>query len=289
MFKRFVSYCASGVMCVLFASTTAVSAQTSAPSMPACDAGDPVVWLTPRNFYHVKGDVAYGTSPNGQYMCESAAKAKGAVAGPQTPMGPGAGQGMGAGMGAQTGAAASSTLPACHNGDPVVWLTPRNFYFELGDVQYARSRYGQYVCLTAAKAKGAVHGPQTPMGPGGGRGRAGTADGTQTASAGSDKGAAIFARNCASCHRASGQGTTNVFPPLIRSSYVADQKKLIHVLLYGIQGPIEVDGKPYTGTMPGWKGTLSNADIAAVATHVRKSWGNAYGQITEADVAKVPR
>jgi mono/diheme cytochrome c family protein len=276
---------------------------TASATMPACKAADPVVWLTPRNLYHVKGDVAYGRSPNGAYACLSDAKAKGAVQGPSTPMGPGGGQGMSGqgmmgggmmrgGMGAQAGAAASATMPACKAADPVVWLTPRNFYFRKGELQYGRSPYGRYLCLSAAKAKGAVHGPNTPMGPGAGRGMGpgmGMAAGTQTAGTGTNSGAAIYARNCAMCHGASGQGVANAFPPLLKSSYVADQKKAVHAVLYGLQGAIVVAGKPYNGAMPAWKGTLSNAEIAAVLTHVRMSWGNAYAPITAASVASVSK
>ena len=305
MFKRLVSFGALALLCSPFVNPASVSAQTSAPTMPACAAGDPIVWLTPRNFYHVEGDVAYGRSPNGAYACLSDAKAKGAVQGPSTPMGPGGGQGMNGqgmrgagggmmrgGMGAQAGATASATMPACKAADPVVWLTPRNFYFRKGELQYGRSPYGQYLCLSAAKAKGAVHGPNTPMGPGAGRGMGpgmGMAAGTQTAGTGTNSGAAIYARNCAMCHGATGQGVANAFPPLMKSAYVADRTKAAHAVLYGLQGPIVVAGKPYNGAMPAWKGTLSNAEIAAVLTHVRMSWGNAYGPISAAAVASVSK
>lgn len=274
------------------------AAAASSSTMPTCKSGDPVVWLTPRNFYHVKGDVAYGRSPNGAYACLSTAKAKGAAPGPSTPMGPGGGQGMsgqgmmGGGMGAQRGAVVSASIPACKAADPVVWLTPRKFYFLKGDLQYGRSPYGQYLCLSAAKAKGAVRGPKTPMGPGAGQGMgrgAGMTAGTQTALTGTNSGATIYARNCAMCHGASGQGVANAFPPLMKSAYVADQKKAAHAVLYGLQGAIVVAGKPYNGVMPAWKGTLSNAEIAAVLTHIRMSWGNAYAPISEAVVASVSK
>jgi mono/diheme cytochrome c family protein len=39
--------------------------------------------------------------------------------------------------------------------------------------------------------------------------------------------------------------------------------------------------------MPPWKGTLSNADVAAVVTYIRTSWGNKGASVSEADVAKV--
>lgn len=104
-----------------------------------------------------------------------------------------------------------------------------------------------------------------------------------------DKGAAVYATNCAGCHGAAGAGTPSVFPPLAKSEWVANDKKLIHALLYGVQGAVTVEGKPYNGMMPAWKGVLSDADIAAVATHVRKSWGNTGGPITVDELAKVAK
>ena len=41
--------------------------------------------------------------------------------------------------------------------------------------------------------------------------------------------------------------------------------------------------------MPAWKGQLKNADIAAVATYIRSSWGNKASPVTEAEVAGVPK
>jgi ubiquinol-cytochrome c reductase cytochrome b subunit len=120
-------------------------------------------------------------------------------------------------------------------------------------------------------------------------GAAASAGGGTQAAGGADKGAAIYAQSCAGCHGAAGQGTPGVFPPLAKSEYVADDKKLIHALLYGLQGAVTVEGKTYNGMMPAWKGQLTDPDIAAVATYVRKSWGNTGGPITEADLAKVPK
>jgi len=36
--------------------------------------------------------------------------------------------------------------------------------------------------------------------------------------------------------------------------------------------------------MPAWKGQLTNAEIAAVLTYVRSSWGNSASKITESQV-----
>jgi mono/diheme cytochrome c family protein len=37
--------------------------------------------------------------------------------------------------------------------------------------------------------------------------------------------------------------------------------------------------------MPQFAGTLKDAQIAAVATYIRNSWGNEFGAITEAESA----
>ncbi|MGH7756928.1 MAG: c-type cytochrome, partial [Vulcanimicrobiaceae bacterium] len=65
-----------------------------------------------------------------------------------------------------------------------------------------------------------------------------------------------------------------------------DATKVIHVVLDGLHAPITVNGQKYDGQMPAWKGNLSNSDIAAVITYIRKSWGNSAGPVTEAEVAK---
>ncbi len=99
-------------------------------------------------------------------------------------------------------------------------------------------------------------------------------------------GAALFAANCAACHQASGQGT-DLFPPLAGNAVVvaADPSAMIDVIVNGRSGPLTVGGKSYNGQMPTWKGQLTNADIASVATYVRASWGNEATPVTEEEVA----
>lgn len=50
-------------------------------SMPACSAGDPVVWVnTKSKVFHMQGDSYYGKTKTGKYACKSAAVAMGAHA-----------------------------------------------------------------------------------------------------------------------------------------------------------------------------------------------------------------
>jgi len=94
-------------------------------------------------------------------------------------------------------------------------------------------------------------------------GAAGVVDGKQ-----------IFAAQCAACHQATGLGLPGVFPPLAGSEWVlGDERIVAHILLHGIAGEITVAGAVYKGNMPAFK-QLADAELAAVASHVRATWSN---------------
>ena len=98
-------------------------------------------------------------------------------------------------------------------------------------------------------------------------------------------GAAIFAARCVACHQATGTGVPGAFPPLAGSNWVNGRDTtLIQILLHGIQGPLTVNGASYNGTMPTFGTQLSDAEIAAVLTHVRTQWGNKTGPVSTAQV-----
>lgn len=103
-------------------------------------------------------------------------------------------------------------------------------------------------------------------------------------------GAALFDRECSSCHGAEGRGMMGVFPPLAGSEWVTEENDvLIRILLHGLEGPIEVGGRSYEGVMPAFGARLSDEEIAAILTHLRSSWGNRGAGITEGDVSTVRR
>jgi mono/diheme cytochrome c family protein len=109
---------------------------------------------------------------------------------------------------------------------------------------------------------------------------------SQTAAA---DGAQIFASRCASCHQSSGAGLPGVFPPLAGSEWVdGDASTVARILLLGIDGTISVKGATYNGVMPPFGHQLSDAEIAAVASYVRASFGNTSPAVT-ADAVKTER
>lgn len=98
-------------------------------------------------------------------------------------------------------------------------------------------------------------------------------------------GAQVFAANCVACHQANGAGLQGVFPPLVNSRWVlGSRERLVQIMLYGIQGPIEVQGTVYNGVMPAFA-RLSDAELAAVTTHIRATWGNSADAIAPAEIA----
>ena len=113
---------------------------------------------------------------------------------------------------------------------------------------------------------------------------------TSPAAAANTAGASVYNTNCASCHQATGEGVAGAFPPLAGNPTVTGSAaKVIHIVKYGLKGAITVKGKSYNGMMPPWGTTLSNADIAAVISYVRSSWGNAATPVTVADVKAVAK
>ena len=100
-------------------------------------------------------------------------------------------------------------------------------------------------------------------------------------------GASVFANLCAACHQATGLGLPGAFPPLAGSDYVlGEEMRVVRIVLRGLTGPVTVKGQTFNGAMPAWADQLSDAEIAAVLTYVRSSWGNGAEAITVEKVAR---
>ncbi|MGO3184247.1 MAG: cytochrome c [Aequorivita sp.] len=107
-------------------------------------------------------------------------------------------------------------------------------------------------------------------------------DGGGSASGGLD-GENLFKQTCAACHQDSGKGVAGAFPPLAGSDVVNDEDPTL-LLQIVIQG---YDALPNYGIMPPFGDQLTDAEIAAITTHERSSWGNDAPAVKEEDVKKV--
>jgi mono/diheme cytochrome c family protein len=101
------------------------------------------------------------------------------------------------------------------------------------------------------------------------------------------KGQGVYNANCAACHQPDGAGITGVFPPLASSDFLeSDREAVIAAVLFGLSGPITVNGVDYSGVMPSM-GYLPDADLAAVLTYVFGSWGNDGAAVSVEEIAAV--
>jgi mono/diheme cytochrome c family protein len=95
---------------------------------------------------------------------------------------------------------------------------------------------------------------------------------------------------CVTCHQPNGKGLDPAFPSIEKSPWVTtDAERLIKITLYGLMGPIEVNGRKYDGQVPmtPFGGMLKDPEIANVLTFVRNSFGNQAEPITAEQVKKV--
>jgi mono/diheme cytochrome c family protein len=99
-------------------------------------------------------------------------------------------------------------------------------------------------------------------------------------------GAAIYFDNCSACHVSDGSGVPRFFAPLAGSGKVnnPDATTVVRVILQGARA-VPTATHPSPLTMPAFDWKLTDEQIAAVASYVRSSWGNAAPAVSAGDVA----
>lgn len=102
------------------------------------------------------------------------------------------------------------------------------------------------------------------------------------------RGAAIYEKHCLECHGKQGQGQARAYPALAGNWRVnaANTNNLVLTLLNGGFAPATA-GNPRPFGMPGFLLTLNDADVAAVLTYIRASWGNTGAAVNEFDINKL--
>lgn len=93
----------------------------------------------------------------------------------------------------------------------------------------------------------------------------------------------LYKQVCAVCHQANGKGVVGAFPPLAGSPIVNNEnpEMMIKIILQGY------DARSEYAVMQPFADQLSDAEIAAIATHERSSWDNAAPEVKEEDVKKI--
>lgn len=101
-------------------------------------------------------------------------------------------------------------------------------------------------------------------------------------------GATVFKDSCSGCHKPDGTGVPGMFPPLAHNANVQqrDPTTVLRVILEGARTePTKERPTPFAMPAYGWK--LTDAQIAAVASYVRSSWGNKGAPVDAATVRKL--
>ena len=99
-------------------------------------------------------------------------------------------------------------------------------------------------------------------------------------------GQSLYQDQCAQCHGDIGEGRGD-YPPLAgnRTVIMHSSVNLVRIILSGGFAPT-TQGNPRPYGMPPFAHTLSDPEVAAVATYVRNAWGNKAGAVMPFDVQK---
>jgi mono/diheme cytochrome c family protein len=101
-------------------------------------------------------------------------------------------------------------------------------------------------------------------------------------------GGALYRTNCIACHKSNGDGVDAMVPSLANNPGVRapGANNVLRTILVGGRGAATASN-PTSAQMPAFAWKLSDADIAAVATFIRNSWGNAAPAVDAAQVGSL--
>ncbi|MFZ0828320.1 MAG: cytochrome c [Verrucomicrobiia bacterium] len=109
------------------------------------------------------------------------------------------------------------------------------------------------------------------------------------AAAAAARGKQVYESVCGVCHGPDGLGKPGQAPPLAGSELVNAKgfHRLAMIPLAGLSGSLQVNGKDWNMAMAPMGAALSDADLAAVLTYIRNSWGNQASAVTGDDIKPI--
>lgn len=101
------------------------------------------------------------------------------------------------------------------------------------------------------------------------------------------QGAKLYEQNCVECHKADGKGAPPAYPPLAGNVSLSADSALnpIRIVLNGGYPP-STAGNPRPYGMPPFGFALNDAEVAAVVSYIRTSWGNKGTVVFPAEVGR---
>ena len=96
-----------------------------------------------------------------------------------------------------------------------------------------------------------------------------------------ERGKVLYMTTCVACHQPTGLGLPGAFPPFDGSEYVqGDARRLVAIVIKGLNGPITVKGAKFPGVIPlipvdtQFPQYKDNQKLADVLNFIRTSWSN---------------
>lgn len=101
------------------------------------------------------------------------------------------------------------------------------------------------------------------------------------------QGEQLYKKHCSNCHQANGTGLGRVYPPLNQSDYMEkNMERVLCLMKNGIEGELVVNGISFNQAMPGVS-TLSDLEIAEIATYIYNSWDHKRGIIEVSNARQI--
>jgi cytochrome c551 len=102
-----------------------------------------------------------------------------------------------------------------------------------------------------------------------------------------NQGEELYLKNCSNCHQKNGRGLGRVYPPLDSSDFLNNNfNQVICLMRNGLHGSILVNGQEFNQAMPGVP-SLTDLEIAEIATYVYNTWDNKRGMIEVNTVTQI--
>ena len=101
-----------------------------------------------------------------------------------------------------------------------------------------------------------------------------------------ERGKETYVAYCISCHMEKGEGLEGAYPPLSKADYMmADKKRSIQQVIYGVSGEMKVNGVTYNLEITGFD--LTDQEVSDVMNYVRNAFGNKGEAVTPEQVKAV--
>jgi mono/diheme cytochrome c family protein len=101
------------------------------------------------------------------------------------------------------------------------------------------------------------------------------------------EGRELYAGICGACHQPTGLGQDGLAPPLFDSEWVlGTEQYLARIVLRGMNGKVTVNKRTYEMEMPPLE-VLTDTQIAAILTYLRREWGHEAAPIEPEIIARI--